>query len=226
MWLRDFYDQFRLKSKQNELLNAILNKIKMDKKLNSYVTSRISSFTQIRKYLTLLISQAPCPIIIINEENIRRGRAVYRALGIEPSLLKFRKDGEKLFEFPDVISTNLNNYIDFTPTRVNRGECTTQAMYKLPLLESLVELGGAGTVSEVLDRVYEKMVKNMKQADFEYVPSGSLRWEKQVNWTRNGLKNMGFLRKNSPIGLWEITNRGRRYLEKMKRKDTLQIKNL
>jgi restriction system protein len=41
-------------------------------------------------------------------------------------------------------------------------------------------------------------------------------------WARNKLKDQGLIAANSPRGIWEITDAGRRYLESLKREQGVQ----
>ena len=53
--------------------------------------------------------------------------------------------------------------------------------------------------------------------DYEKLRSGEVRWENAVAWTRNKLKDEGFLSSDSPHGVWEISNEGKAYLDKAKK---------
>lgn len=88
---------------------------------------------------------------------------------------------------------------------------TPQAAYRMPILETLVELGGSAKTCYVLAEVYRKMENQLKDRDNEKLRSGEKRWKRQAQWERNKLKNMGYLKKNSPIGIWEISEAGRKF---------------
>jgi restriction system protein len=92
-----------------------------------------------------------------------------------------------------------------------------QKAYQVPILEALVELGGQAPVSKVLERVYEKVKHNLTPQDLQTLPSGGdVRWRNAAMWARNKLKDQGLIAANSPRGIWEITDAGRRYLESLK----------
>jgi len=94
------------------------------------------------------------------------------------------------------------------------GAITPQKAYEIPLLQALVDLGGRAECAVVLKRVCEIMADILKPADFDILPSGrDVRWENMVHWRRNNLKNEGYLRSDSPRGIWEITDKGRDYLK-------------
>jgi restriction system protein len=100
---------------------------------------------------------------------------------------------------------------------------TPEGAYRVPILEALVELGGKAPVSAVLERVYTKLEGRLQPSDLEFVPSGQEeRWRNTAKWARADLKEQGYLAANSPRGIWEITDAGRRYLESLKREQGVQ----
>ena len=111
-------------------------------------------------------------------------------------------------------STNASKRKHFGKLR--KGMRTPETAYYGPILETLIELGGAGEMSNVLDRLYPRMAPVLKPVDHEPLPSGPKtgpRWRNTAQWARNTLKEQGFLKSGSPHGLWEITDAGRRWLE-------------
>lgn len=95
-----------------------------------------------------------------------------------------------------------------------RGERTPQSAYRCPILRALIELGGRGKVRQVLDRVYAQMKDRLLPRDLVAVPSGQdVVWSVSAKWQRNKMKLEGLLRDDSPAGIWEITDAGRRYYE-------------
>ena len=103
--------------------------------------------------------------------------------------------------------------------RAKTGEIMPQAEYTLPILEALIEMGGKGRTRNVLDQVLGIIKDQLKPKDFEKMPSGTdIRWKNRARWERERLKNKGCLRKDSPKGIWEITDEGRRLYEKLKQR--------
>jgi hypothetical protein len=115
-----------------------------------------------------------------------------------------------------------NNGISDKPIRRGRKlgweieQVTPQSKYRIPILETLVECGGRAKISEVLESVFQKMENQLKDRDCERLPSGELRWKKQAQWERNKLKNIGYLKRNSPSGIWEISEGGSNFYCKSK----------
>jgi restriction system protein len=75
-------------------------------------------------------------------------------------------------------------------------------------------MGGSGRMSDVLDRVGELMKPDLKEVDYKPLPSSpeSPRWRNSAQWARNSMKHSGLLKKDSPRGVWELTNAGRKRL--------------
>lgn len=96
-----------------------------------------------------------------------------------------------------------------------KGEITPHEAYCRPLLEVLVEMGGSGKTKVVLDRLGEKMKPVLKQKDYEPHESDSkqIRWRNTAQWARNKMANEdGRMRADSPRGVWEISEKGRKWL--------------
>lgn len=96
-----------------------------------------------------------------------------------------------------------------------KGQVTPHHAYFRPLLEVLVEMGGSGKTKTVLDRLGEKMRKTLKPVDYEPHKSGShsIRWRNSAQWARNTMVNEdGRMKKSSPRGVWEISDKGRKWL--------------
>jgi hypothetical protein len=101
--------------------------------------------------------------------------------------------------------------------RARLGEITPRNGYRLPILETLVEMGGSAKVSNILNKVFNKMKDQLKPKDMEKLPSGiSIRWENRAQWERLRLIDEGYLKKDSPRGIWEITDAGKKLYENLK----------
>ena len=102
---------------------------------------------------------------------------------------------------------------DGRPSRAPKGSLTPVEAYCVPILQVLVERGGAATVGEVSARVYELMRDRLNEYDLLEDGSGCPRWKLRVQLARTLLVKRGLLRKDSPRGVWEITERGRKFVE-------------
>jgi hypothetical protein len=97
-----------------------------------------------------------------------------------------------------------------------KGQITPHLDYCRPLLEVLVEIGGSGKTKHVLDLLGEKMKPILKPKDYEphESDSGQIRWRNSAQWARNTMVNEdGRMKKNSPRGVWEISDKGRKWLK-------------
>jgi hypothetical protein len=92
--------------------------------------------------------------------------------------------------------------------RTPRGMKTPQRAFREPILRALYELGGSGQISEILEKVYVLIRDKLKEVDHQRLASGQIRWRNTAQWERNNMVNEGLIKKNSPIGTWELTAKG------------------
>ena len=94
--------------------------------------------------------------------------------------------------------------------RLPRGLQVPDRAYERPIVEAVYELGGSGPVADVLAIVEQKMKHLLTDVDYEVLSSGrEVRWRSSAKWARNSLVHkQGLLRKDSPRGVWELTDKG------------------
>lgn len=136
-------------------------------------------------------------------------------------LKKFIKKLKRLYEeWKNIFSTTIQKSKGKQEKRgrLKRGLRTPENKFIIPILQSLVELGGKAKMKEVFDKVYEKMKFILKPYDFQHLKSkpSSKRWQNTTQWARNTMVNKGLLSSDSPRGIWEITEKGRKYIEEKK----------
>ncbi len=104
------------------------------------------------------------------------------------------------------------------PKRLKRGLRTSEDAFRKPILKALVELGGRAEMSKVLDLVERKMRGILNDYDYQPLPSdpNTIRWRNTAQWCRNTMVREGLLKSDSPRGIWEISERGRRALQEGK----------
>ncbi|MBM4432922.1 MAG: hypothetical protein FJ025_02875 [Chloroflexi bacterium] len=104
--------------------------------------------------------------------------------------------------------------------RINRGLRTPEDAFRIPILETLVTMGGSAPVNDVLDRIGEKMKQTLNEYDRQPLPSTPtmLRWRNNAQWCRNTLVTEGLMKADSPRGIWEISQAGKEALTKGKAK--------
>lgn len=98
--------------------------------------------------------------------------------------------------------------------RLKRGARTPEDVFRLPILQTLVDMGGRGKTADVVDRVGELVADELKDVDYEPLPSsGMLRWRNTAQWARNSMVNEGLMKHDSKRGTWEISAKGRTHLK-------------
>ena len=98
-----------------------------------------------------------------------------------------------------------------------RGIKTPEADFQLPILQVLVELGGQGRKRDVMKAVGRVMKDQLHAWDKKRLPSNTghseTRWQNTCAWARNTMVHeQGLLMQDSPRGIWQISEQGRKYL--------------
>lgn len=209
--LNKFVQGIRDPNSRKSIVEALYNEIKRDSITELYVRNKLGT-GEIYRFLSGTIDTSPVLAVIIDKKTRELEEACNSVPITEKRIIEFKvfervDAGIKNAFLFDVIAEKLK---PLKPPPL-KGETTPQSKYGLPILESLIELGGSGKVGSVLEKVYEKMKNQLTPADLEKVPSGPIRWRNQAQWKRLDLKNRGYLKEDSPSGIWEISEEGRAY---------------
>ncbi len=97
-------------------------------------------------------------------------------------------------------------------TRAARGTLLPEDRYEAPLLRALVDAGGQAPYRGVVDAVGRELKSELLPADFETLDSGAIRWQSRLQFVRLRLIERGNLDKETPRGIWGITDAGRQAL--------------
>lgn len=97
-----------------------------------------------------------------------------------------------------------------TSTRARAGSILSNEEYELPILQILGDKGGQAPTSEVLDALGERLDGRLTPADRETLDSGQVRWRNRAQFVRLRLVQRGDMVKDSPRGMWAITEQGER----------------
>lgn len=134
-------------------------------------------------------------------------------------IVDLRKDWEVLMSIPQVREEEEHVSVERRNTgRLQRGIRTPETAFQQPILKALLELGGSARIGNVLTKVEQSMKGTLKQIDYEPLPStpDQPRWRNTAQWERNTMVRKGLLKSNSPHGVWEISEEGRKVLMKNK----------
>jgi len=89
---------------------------------------------------------------------------------------------------------------------------TPRDAFRLPILQALVEMDGRGARTHIFARLHEMMKHQLREHDLASVPSGSVRWHGKAQSARQAMVREGLISRDSPYGIWEITEDGRTFL--------------
>jgi hypothetical protein len=98
------------------------------------------------------------------------------------------------------------------PRRARKGALLPLDRYRLPLLRALIEGGGSLPARDAVDAVGTVLAADLTQVDQEPLRNGSPRWRDRVQHARLRLTAQGLIARDSPWGVWRVTDEGRQLL--------------
>ena len=93
--------------------------------------------------------------------------------------------------------------------RAASGTLLPEERYEAPLLRALAGAGGQAPYREIVDAVGASLKNDLLPADFETLNSGTVRWQSRLQFVRLRLIERGYLSRETPRGIWGITDAGR-----------------
>jgi hypothetical protein len=90
---------------------------------------------------------------------------------------------------------------------------TPQRAYYKPLARALAALGGHAAAREAIRRTAEIMGSQLTPQDREPTETGRIRWDTNVRFARQELRERGLILPSIGDGCWELTDAGRRWAE-------------
>ncbi len=78
------------------------------------------------------------------------------------------------------------------------------------MLQIISEHGGRAAAREVIDELGTRLHGQLTEMDNEQLASGDVRWRNRAQFVRLRLVEQGDMVKDSPRGIWEISDQGRR----------------
>ena len=101
-------------------------------------------------------------------------------------------------------------------TRAPRATSDTilpESEYEIPMLQIISKHGGRAAAREVLAELETRLDGRLTEVDRQELSSGTVRWRNRAQFVRLRLIEQGDMVKNSPRGMWDITDQGRRRIE-------------
>jgi len=84
-----------------------------------------------------------------------------------------------------------------------------ESEYEVPILRAIAAAGGRRPTREVIDEVGRELDGRLTEADREPLRDGGPpRWQNRVQFARLRLVKSGFMKADSPRGVWEISPKG------------------
>ena len=98
--------------------------------------------------------------------------------------------------------------------RIRKGLRTPETAFFRPILQALSDLGGSAKRSDIFNVLEQSMRDVLKPIDYQTLSSEAeqLRWQNSAQWARNLMVKEELLQPDSPVGIWEITEKGRAWL--------------
>lgn len=166
---------------------------------------------------------------VIKKLNVYLGQAgkegkydqVEDCIGKAKQMTAFKKHVEELKKkwdniFADVIPQKARSKKRTRQNKLKRGLITPKnQFFVLLILQALVELGGAARRADVIDKVEKLMSKKINNSD-DQLPNNRTNWQQQADFARLTMVKKKLLSPKSPKGVWEITDKGRKFLEQNK----------
>lgn len=98
--------------------------------------------------------------------------------------------------------------------RLKKGLLLPEEKYELPLLQTLIELDGGGSMNQVLQALEPKLKDQLSKYDFVTMKDGkTIRWHNRAQFVRLALVKQGDMKADSDRGMWEISDQGRDRVE-------------
>src|SRR5260370_586542 len=103
--------------------------------------------------------------------------------------------------------------------RIRKGLRTPEPVFFCPILQALSDLGGSAKRSNIFQLLEHSMRDVLKPIDYQTLSSEAeqMRWQNSAQWARNLMVKEGLLQADSPGGIWEITEKGRVFLQNKRR---------
>ncbi|MGH7073600.1 MAG: winged helix-turn-helix domain-containing protein [Stellaceae bacterium] len=156
------------------------------------------------------------PVIRVSDETWKRLKMFAKPLeDTADDVVKRALDALEARQAPsDSISKSLDRLVARGKSRA--GEKLPQKEFRIPLIETVFELGGRADVRNVREVMERKMAVRLRAGDYQLVSSGDPRWWNAICWERADLVREGFFKDSSERGIWELSVRGAAFFDAIK----------
>ena len=112
--------------------------------------------------------------------------------------------------------TRNNKHSRNKTSQLKGGLRTKNEDFHLPILRVLIRTGGRASLATLLTELKKDLAGQLNEYDWETLPSSgkTIRWKNNVGWAKKILIEAGYLSGDSRKGIWEITEAGRKFVEK------------
>jgi restriction endonuclease Mrr len=86
-------------------------------------------------------------------------------------------------------------------------------LYRVFITCVLRQRNGRAPTRNIRELLLKLLKPLLSVSDYQRVRSGDVRWWNAVRWERDLMVRAGLLKSNSPKGIWELTEKGRRYAD-------------
>ncbi|MEA2054592.1 MAG: winged helix-turn-helix domain-containing protein [Candidatus Thermoplasmatota archaeon] len=214
---------------RQQIASVLKENVERDIVRRKFVTDKIGKKDTYQYFLENILEEAQnqkFQVVIIIDKRTDRIMEACEILTPKPKILEFemyqREDAPSVCAhlFEPFYKVGIKEYVkaEKKEKRARKGEIAPEKAYYIPILESLIELGGSGKMKDVEDKVKGKMRHILTKKDYETLSNGkTIRWRNRAEWARNDLvSKFGYLKRDSPRGIWEISEKGERYYKENK----------
>ncbi len=160
------------------------------------------------------------PVIRISDETLRRLKTWAEPLEdtAESAMSKALDAAEKLRRTstrtqtePETVKTQILD----KRSGVESAERPSGKEFRKPLLRTIYEMGGSARTRDLYPVMEKHMTAVLLPGDFKNFSFGDRRWRNSIRRERLKLVNEGYLRDDSPRGIWELSEKGSKLIEKI-----------
>ena len=152
------------------------------------------------------------PTIRISDESMQRLKAWAEPLvdSADSALAKALDAAER---YRDALEPTDSDPVTQSKPRSERSMKLPEGAVREPLLEVIYERGGSARGRDLYPALRERMRRYMTPRDFDRIQSGDEGWRKSVSKSREHLVREGYLRGDSPRGVWALSDAGAALVE-------------